>query len=106
MIDILRLVIDYSNYSFAQLLLRQKTPRRTPCGELGRCECAQLRLTLLLQLFKLLLFQIELIGEARRRIQGGVGLVEVHLTESREPLKYTFNYYGFDTAVSERYIGI
>lgn len=44
-------------------------------------------LTLLFQLFKLLLFQIELIGEARGGIQSGVGLVEVHLTENREPLE-------------------
>lgn len=38
-------------------------------------------LTLFSQLFHLLVLQIELIGETRRRVESGVGFVQVHLSE-------------------------
>lgn len=45
----------------------------------------QLHLTLFFQLFNLFLLQIELIREARRRIESSVGLIEVHLIENTQP---------------------
>lgn len=46
-----------------------------------RCRAGPL--TLFLQLLDLLVLQVELIGEARGRIQSSVGFVEVHLSDSR-----------------------